>query len=79
MASGATIRLRTELDPDLVAAWPGVIRAGRSGARLEVVAVHPEEVLRRVFASGVAVDEIAVEERALETAFLDLTASEAAA
>jgi hypothetical protein len=27
----------------------------------------------------VAVDEIAVEERALETAFLDLTASEAAA
>ncbi|HYO43514.1 MAG TPA: ABC transporter ATP-binding protein [Candidatus Limnocylindrales bacterium] len=79
MASGATIRLRTDLDVDVVAAWPGVIRAGRSGARLEIVAARPEEVLRRVFASGVAVDEVAVEERALETAFLDLTASEAAA
>jgi ABC-2 type transport system ATP-binding protein len=79
MASGATIRIRTELDPEVVAAWPGVVRAGRSGARLEIVAAHPEEVLRRVFASGIAVDEIAVEERALETAFLDLTASEPAA
>jgi ABC-2 type transport system ATP-binding protein len=79
MASGATIRLRADLDVDAVAAWPGVIRVGRSGARLEIVAAHPEEVLRRVFASGVAVDEVAVEERALETAFLDLTATEAAA
>jgi ABC-2 type transport system ATP-binding protein len=79
MASGATIRLRSEIAADVVAAWPGVIRAGRNGARLEIVSARPEEVLRRVFASGVPVDEIAVEERALETAFLDLTASEPAA
>jgi len=77
-AGGATIRLRADVDPDLVAAWPGVCRVGRSGARLEIVARDPGEVLRRLFAGGVDVDEITVEEHALETAFLDLTAQEAA-
>jgi ABC-2 type transport system ATP-binding protein len=75
-AGGATIRLRADVDPDLVAAWPGVLRVGRAGARLEVVARQPQEVLRRLFASGVHVEEISVEEHALETAFLDLTAKE---
>jgi ABC-2 type transport system ATP-binding protein len=75
-AGGATIRLRADVDPDLVATWPGVLRVGRAGARLEIVAREPQEVLRRLFATGIHVDEIAVEEHALETAFLDLTAQE---
>jgi ABC-2 type transport system ATP-binding protein len=75
-AGGATIRLRADVDEAVVAAWPGVLRVGHAGARLEVVAREPQEVLRRLFASGVVVDEISVEEHALETAFLDLTARE---
>jgi ABC-2 type transport system ATP-binding protein len=75
-AGGATIRLRADVDPDLVATWPGILRVGHAGARLEVVAREPQEVLRRLFASGVHVEEISVEEHALETAFLDLTAKE---
>jgi ABC-2 type transport system ATP-binding protein len=77
-AGGATIRLRADVDPDLVATWPGVLRVGRAGTRLEIVAREPGEVLRRLFATGVHVDEIAVEEHALETAFLGLTTQETA-
>lgn len=77
-AGGATIRLRADVEPGVLAAWPGVLRVGRVGARLEVVAREPQEVLRRLFASGIHFDEIAVEEHALETAFLDLTAQETA-
>jgi ABC-2 type transport system ATP-binding protein len=75
-AGGATIRLRADIEPGVLAEWPGVLRVGRSGARLEVVAREPQQVLRRLFASGVHVDEISVEEHALETAFLDLTSQE---
>ena len=75
-AGGATIRIRADIAPDVVAAWPGVLRVGRSGARLEIVAREPQEVLRRIFATGISVDEISVEEHALETAFLDLTNQE---
>jgi ABC-2 type transport system ATP-binding protein len=75
-AGGSTIRLRADVEPDVLAAWPGVLRVGRSGARLEIVAREPQEVLRRLFASGIVVDEISVEEHALETAFLDLTSQE---
>jgi hypothetical protein len=60
-AGGATIRLRADVEPDVLAAWPGVLRVGRSGARLEIVAREPQAVLRRLFASGVVVDEISVE------------------
>jgi ABC-2 type transport system ATP-binding protein len=77
-AAGATIRLRSDVDPADVATWPGVARVTPNGARLEIVAARPEEILRRLFASGVAVDEITVEERALETAFLNLTSEPAA-
>jgi len=75
-AGGATIRLRADVEPGVVATWPDVLRVGRSGARLEIVAREPQEVLRRLFASGIVVDEISVEEHALETAFLDLTSQE---
>ena len=59
-----------------IAGWPGVLRVGRSGARLEIVAREPQEVLRRLFADGIQVEEISIEEHALETAFLDLTNQE---
>jgi len=75
-AGGSTIRLRADVEPDLLASWPGVLRVGRSGARLEIVAREPQEVLRRLFADGIHVEEISVEEHALETAFLDLTSQE---
>ncbi len=75
-AGGATIRLRADVAPDVLAAWPGVLRVGRSGARLEIVAREPQEVLRRLFADGIHVEEISIEEHALETAFLDLTSQE---
>jgi ABC-2 type transport system ATP-binding protein len=76
LAGGATIRLRAALDLATVAAWPGVIRVAPAGARLEIVARDPGEILRRVYASGITVDELTVEEHALETAFLDLTTQE---
>ncbi len=75
-AGGATIRLRANVEPDLIAGWPGVLRVGRSGARLEIVAREPQEILRRLFADGVRVEELSIEEHALETAFLDLTNQE---
>ncbi len=75
-AGGSTIRLRADVEPGVVAAWPGVLRVGRSGARLEIVAREPQEVMRRLFAGGIAVEEISIEEHALETAFLDLTSQE---
>ncbi len=75
-AGGATIHLRADVEPEVLAAWPGVLRVGRSGARLEIVAREPQEVLRRLFADGIHVEEISVEEHALETAFLDLTSQE---
>jgi ABC-2 type transport system ATP-binding protein len=75
-AGGATVRLRADVEPDVVAAWPGVLRVGRAGARLEIVAREPQEILRRLFTAGISVDEISVEEHALETAFLDLTSQE---
>ncbi len=75
-AGGATIRLRADVEPEVLAAWPGVLRVGRSGARLEIVAREPQEVLRRLFADGIHVEEISIEEHALETAFLDLTNQE---
>jgi ABC-2 type transport system ATP-binding protein len=78
-AAGATIRIRADLDPTDVACWPGVARVSRAGARLEIVAARPEEILRRIFTSDITVDELTVEERALETAFLDLTTEAGAA
>jgi len=76
-AGGATIRLRADgLDAATIEGWPGVIRVAPAGARLEIVARDPGEVLRRAFATGARIDELTVEEHALETAFLDLTALE---
>jgi ABC-2 type transport system ATP-binding protein len=76
-AGGATIRVRADLDPAVVAAWPDVVRVGNDGSRVEIVARRPAEVLRRLFAPGFAsIDDITIEEHALETAFLGLTAKE---
>jgi ABC-2 type transport system ATP-binding protein len=71
-AGGKTIRVRADLDPAVVGSWPGVSRVERVGARWEIVTTDGEGVLRRLFAGTAHVEEITVEERALETAFLDL-------
>ena len=71
-AGGKTIHVRADLDPDVVAGWPGVVRVERTGSRLEIVAVDAEAVLGRLFGGATHVEEVTVEERALETAFLDL-------
>jgi len=71
-AGGKTIRVRADLDPEDVAAWPGVVRASRVGSGLEILAIDADPVMRRLFASTSRVDEVTVEERSLETAFLDI-------
>ena len=71
-AGGKTIHVRADLDPTVVASWPGVVRAERTGSRLEIVATDAETVLGRLFGGATHVEEVTVEERALETAFLDL-------
>ena len=71
-AGGKTIHVRADLDPSIVASWPGVVRAERTGSRLEIVATDAEAVLQRLFTGATHIEEVTVEERALETAFLDL-------
>ena len=73
LAGGATIRVRTDAAAADVATWPTVLRASREGSRLEIVARRPEAVLRALFTGPYAVDEVTVQEHALETAFLELT------
>lgn len=79
-AGGATIRLRADgLDPATRAdlpAWSGVIRVAPAGHRLEIVARDPADILRRLFATPSRIEELSIEEHALETAFLDLVAQE---
>jgi ABC-2 type transport system ATP-binding protein len=71
-AGGKTIRVRAELDADDLRSWPGVTRVDQVGARYEIVASDAEDVLRRLFAGSAPIEEVTVEERALETAFLSL-------
>ena len=71
-AGGKTIRVRGDIDPEDVLLWPGVRGVERVGARYEIVATDAEAVLRRLFAGTAHVEEVTVEERALETAFLSL-------
>lgn len=79
-AGGATIRLRADgLDPatrDELPAWDGVMRIASAGHRLEIVARDPADILRRLFATPSRIEELAIEEHALETAFLHLVTSE---
>jgi ABC-2 type transport system ATP-binding protein len=79
-AGGATIRLRADgLDAGTrheLAAWNGVLRVGTAGHRLEIVARDPADILRRLFLTPSRIEELTVEEHALESAFLDLVATE---
>jgi ABC-2 type transport system ATP-binding protein len=79
-AGGATIRLREDgLDPTTrreLPAWDGVLRVGSAGHRLEIVARDPADILRRLFTTPSRIEELTIEEHALETAFLDLVTSE---
>jgi ABC-2 type transport system ATP-binding protein len=71
-AGGKTIRVRADIDPADVASWPGVVSATRVGSSLEILALDAEPVMRHLFASTTRVEEFTVEERTLETAFLDI-------
>jgi ABC-2 type transport system ATP-binding protein len=71
-AGGKTIRIRSDIEPSVIAGWPGVLTAARVGSSVEIVSADAEAVMRRVFATTSRVDEFTVEERTLETAFLDV-------
>jgi ABC-2 type transport system ATP-binding protein len=71
-SGGKTIRVRADIDPAEVASWPGVVRATRVGSGIEILAVDADPVMRQLFASTARIDEFTVEERTLETAFLDI-------
>jgi ABC-2 type transport system ATP-binding protein len=71
-AGGKTIKVRADIDPAVVATWPGVVSATRVGSNIEILALDADPVMRHLFASTARVDEFTVEERTLETAFLDI-------
>jgi ABC-2 type transport system ATP-binding protein len=71
-AGGKTIRVRADIDPQVAATWPGVVRASRVGSTLEILAVDADPVMRQLFATTTRIDELNVVEHSLETAFLDI-------
>jgi ABC-2 type transport system ATP-binding protein len=71
-AGGKTIKVRTDLDPETIARWPGVVQVEKVGSRIEILARDADPVMRRLFSGTNHIDELTVEERTLETAFLDI-------
>jgi ABC-2 type transport system ATP-binding protein len=67
------IRCTSALPAALVQGWPGVQRAQRDGARLEVIAEAAEAVVRRLLAEDAALSDLEVQRAGLADAFLALT------
>ena len=67
------IRCTSALPPERVQGWPGVQRAQREGARLEIVADAAEAVVRRLLAEDAALSDLEVQRAGLADAFLALT------
>jgi ABC-2 type transport system ATP-binding protein len=67
------IRCLSELDPAVVALWPGVKDATREDARLVVATTCAEAVLRRLLELDRNVRELEVRRAGLAEAFTDLT------
>lgn len=67
------IRCVTSLSAARIEAMPGVSRVERSLERLDIVAAHPESVLREMFSLDPDLRELEVTGARLEEAFLSLT------
>ncbi|MCC6626274.1 MAG: ABC transporter ATP-binding protein [Chloroflexi bacterium] len=71
---GKTVRFRAPgLDEARLVALTNLESARRTGDRFEVYTLRPEEILARLFAAGVELDELEVVGAGLEEAFLALT------
>jgi ABC-2 type transport system ATP-binding protein len=73
------IRCLSELDPAVVAGWPGVKDATREGARLVVATTCAEDVLRQLLKLDRNVRELEVRRAGLVEAFTELTHADASA
>jgi ABC-2 type transport system ATP-binding protein len=67
------IRCLSALDVARIATWPGVRSARRDDVRIELVADHAEDVVRRLLAEDLAVSELEVQRAGLADAFLAIT------
>ena len=67
------VRCVSRLSPDTIAQWPQVRQARREGERLEIVAEHAEDLVRRLLAEDATLAELEVTRAGLAEAFLALT------
>lgn len=69
------IRCSTRMDNDRLRMLPGSVRVDRSGQRVEVLSVRPDETLRALLDADATASDIEVTGAGLEEAFLSLTDS----
>lgn len=74
-----SVRCRSQLDVEQVAAWPGVRSAVRQGQGLQLACDQVEAVVRRLLEADPQLSALEVRPAGLEEAFRDLTHSHAAA
>lgn len=74
-----SVRCRSQLDVEQVAAWPGVRSAVRQGQGLQLACDEVEAVVRRLLEADPQLSALEVRPAGLEEAFRDLTHSHAAA
>jgi ABC-2 type transport system ATP-binding protein len=67
------VRCLSALDVDLVARWPHVLAATRTGPRIEIVTDIAEPVVRRLLAEDSALSELEIIRAGLADAFVEIT------
>jgi ABC-2 type transport system ATP-binding protein len=72
-----TIRCRTSLAPDFVAALPTVRSVRQEGALSVIIAADPDSVVRALLQHDAGLSDLAVADAALEDAFVALTQGQA--
>lgn len=70
------IRCLSALDAMCIAQWPQVRSAQRSGAHIEIVTDHAEDVVRRLLCEDAALSQLEVQRAGLAEAFLEITRRE---
>ena len=73
LVPGRRIRAQTSVSASDAKSFPGVQRASRDGAWLELLTTRPEPALRELMARDLALADLTVVESSLEDAFLALT------
>ena len=73
LVPGRRIRAQTSVSASDAKSFPGVQRASRDGAWLELLTTRPEPALRELMARDLALANLTVVEPSLEDAFLALT------